>query len=142
MTTRPHAIACASAAARSFHGTTTVSAGLLTVKSGAALSAATGGSAIKLELASVGGETCIRVGDTGRGIASEHHEEVFKPFRRLEADRGTPGAGLGLALVGAIAARHHARIVLSDNAPGLMVEVTFPRTDAAPVAAGGELTAK
>jgi signal transduction histidine kinase len=37
-----------------------------------------------------------------------------------------PGNGLGLALVRAIADQHDAKLVLSDNAPGLRVTLTLP----------------
>jgi signal transduction histidine kinase len=44
----------------------------------------------------------------------------------LERARSTDGSGLGLSLVAAIAELHGARVALSDNAPGLKVEVNFP----------------
>jgi signal transduction histidine kinase len=85
------------------------------------------GTHIHLELHAVSGAARISIADDGRGIPSERYEDVFQPFRRLEADRHTTGAGLGLTLVRAVATRHHARIDLSDNAPGLKVMITFPR---------------
>jgi signal transduction histidine kinase len=71
-------------------------------------------------------QTAIIVADNGPGIPPDKRDEVFQPFRRLNADRGSPGAGLGLALVKAVTTRHHARIVLGDNQPGLRATVTFP----------------
>ena len=50
------------------------------------------------------------------------------PFFRIATDRNAPGAGLGLALVKAVATRHHAQLELSDNKPGLRVSVSFPPT--------------
>ncbi|MGH8470682.1 MAG: sensor histidine kinase, partial [Gammaproteobacteria bacterium] len=44
---------------------------------------------------------------------------------RLEASRTTSGSGLGLSLVAAVAQLHEAQLRLSDNAPGLRVEVIF-----------------
>ena len=45
------------------------------------------------------GGVCIAVEDTGPGIAREHHEAVFDPFRQLEPAAGSRhGVGLGLAL--------------------------------------------
>lgn len=41
----------------------------------------------------------IFVNDDGPGIAPEHREAVFLPFRRLSGLRETPGEGMGLALV-------------------------------------------
>jgi signal transduction histidine kinase len=42
-----------------------------------------------------------------------------------------PGNGLGLSLVSAVARLHGANIRLIDNAPGLSVQLRFPRTDSA-----------
>ncbi len=81
---------------------------------------------ISLQVRSDSAQTAIIVSDNGPGIPPEKRDEVFQPFRRLNADRGSPGAGLGLALVKAIAMRHHARIQLGDNNPGLRATVTFP----------------
>lgn len=47
-------------------------------------------------------------------------------FYRLEGSRGTPGNGLGLSLVAAVARLHGARVELFDNAPGLRVELSIP----------------
>ncbi len=42
----------------------------------------------------------VEVRDTGRGIAPEKHERLFKPFERLESSYdGIEGTGIGLALV-------------------------------------------
>jgi signal transduction histidine kinase len=51
---------------------------------------------------------------------------VFRRFYRLEASRSTPGNGLGLSLVAAIAERHQIAIALEDDQPGLRVRLTFP----------------
>ena len=47
-------------------------------------------------------------------------------FVRLDPSRGTPGAGLGLALVAAVARMHGAEVALADNAPGLRASLSFP----------------
>ena len=67
------------------------------------------------------------VSDNGPGIAPEDRTRIFERFVRLEASRSTPGHGLGLSLVRAIADAHGARIALRDNAPGLEVALIFPR---------------
>jgi signal transduction histidine kinase len=66
------------------------------------------------------------VSDNGPGIASDLHEKVFERFGRLEESRTTPGNGLGLALVAAIAELHHTKIILSDNHPGLIATFSLP----------------
>jgi signal transduction histidine kinase len=51
---------------------------------------------------------------------------VLDRFVRLEPSRSTPGHGLGLSLVDAVARRHGARLSLEDAAPGLRVVLLFP----------------
>jgi signal transduction histidine kinase len=53
-----------------------------------------------------------------------HH--VFKRFYRLERSRLTPGNGLGLGLVAAVARLHGARIEMTNNSPGLTFRLRFP----------------
>jgi len=45
---------------------------------------------------------------------------------RLDPSRGSPGAGLGLALVAAVARMHGADLILGDNAPGLRATLRLP----------------
>ena len=45
---------------------------------------------------------------------------------RLEESRNSPGTGLGLSLVAAVARMHDARLELADNAPGLKATLIFP----------------
>jgi signal transduction histidine kinase len=52
-------------------------------------------------------------------------DKVFRRFYRLTGSRSTPGNGLGLALVAAIANLHSAKIKLGDNQPGLRVLTFF-----------------
>jgi signal transduction histidine kinase len=44
---------------------------------------------------------------------------VFKCFYRLDRSRYTPGNGLGLSLVAAVARLYGGRIEMLDNSPGL-----------------------
>ena len=73
----------------------------------------------------VDGTAVISVADDGPGIPDEQHDQVFKRFYRLEQSRYTPGNGLGLSLVAAVARLHGARIELLDNSPGLVVKLWF-----------------
>jgi signal transduction histidine kinase len=66
------------------------------------------------------------VADSGPGIPERDRDRVLEPFIRLDSSRSTPGSGLGLALVAAIARLHGARVELADNKPGLMVSLVFP----------------
>jgi signal transduction histidine kinase len=65
----------------------------------------------------------ITVADTGPGIPEADRERVLERFVRLGADRSTPGNGLGLSLVSAVAKLHGARLSLADNRPGLQVHL-------------------
>lgn len=66
----------------------------------------------------------IAVADSGPGIAPEHHKEVLKRFVRLDdASRTTPGNGLGLSLVAAVARMHKLELEFENAAPGLIVRL-------------------
>ena len=67
----------------------------------------------------------VIVADTGPGIPEAERGNVFRRFYRLESSRTTPGSGLGLSLAASIAALHGVRITLSDNRPGLRVQLVF-----------------
>jgi signal transduction histidine kinase len=66
------------------------------------------------------------VADDGPGIPAEERARVLHRFVRLDVSRNTPGTGLGLALVKAVADAHGAVLSLQDNAPGLRVVLDFP----------------
>jgi signal transduction histidine kinase len=80
---------------------------------------------IAVKLAAEAGAPVLRVADNGPGIPAAEREKVFRRFYRLDASRTTPGSGLGLALVKAVADLHGATVELSDNRPGLRVVVRF-----------------
>jgi signal transduction histidine kinase len=80
---------------------------------------------ITVDLRQEAGAPVLCVADTGPGIPASEREKVFRRFYRLEASRTTPGSGLGLALVKAVADLHGASVELSDNEPGLRVKVRF-----------------
>jgi signal transduction histidine kinase len=82
---------------------------------------------IRVELAHDHAGAVVRVRDTGPGIPRDEQEKVFRRLYRLEKSRTTRGSGLGLSLVAAIAELHGAKIMLADNAPGLVTEVRFKR---------------
>ncbi len=68
----------------------------------------------------------IRIIDSGPGIPQQSRDKVFKRFFRLEESRHTPGNGLGLSLVEAVARLHNASIKLGGE-PGLDVSLAFPK---------------
>lgn len=69
----------------------------------------------------------VTVADDGPGIPADERDRVLRRFYRLEASRTTPGSGLGLALVAAVAGLHGIELELADNGPGLAVRLTFCR---------------
>jgi signal transduction histidine kinase len=73
-----------------------------------------------------GGDVELTVTDDGPGVPETERERIFDRLYRLERNRSTPGSGLGLALVAAIARLHGARITLADTRPGLQVRVALP----------------
>jgi signal transduction histidine kinase len=81
---------------------------------------------VTVEVARNDGGAVISVADDGPGIPADECQHVFKRFYRLERSRQTPGNGLGLSLVAAVARLHGARIEMADNAPGLKFRLLFP----------------
>ncbi len=69
----------------------------------------------------------IVVSDSGPGIPEADRERVFQRFVRLENERNSPGNGLGLSLVRAVARLHAAELTLGDANPGLQVTMSFVR---------------
>lgn len=67
----------------------------------------------------------IRVSDDGPGLPPRDAERVFQRFARGDAARTTPGHGLGLALVAAIATAHGGSASL-DEGMGFSVLVQLP----------------
>ena len=88
------------------------------------------GGTVLVELRRAGDGAALVVADDGPGIPAPERERVFRPFHRLDTARSSPGAGLGLPLVKAIAGLHGMEVALSDNAPGLRVTVSIPAAPA------------
>ncbi len=82
-------------------------------------------SAIRVQVLSDDRQLAVVIEDQGPGIPETDKGNVFKHFYRGDQSRSTPGHGLGLSLVRAIAELHQAKIVLEDRDPGLRVRVTF-----------------
>ena len=83
------------------------------------------GTRILIRLAQSGDTATAAVEDDGPGIPAAEHDKVFRRFYRLTRSRSTPGNGLGLALVAAIANLHAAKIELADNHPGACFRLSF-----------------
>jgi len=84
------------------------------------------GGRVTVEVMQGDGRAVVSVADDGPGIPVNERQHVFKRFYRLERSRRTPGNGLGLSLVAAVARLHRARIEMVDNGPGLNFQLLFP----------------
>lgn len=62
----------------------------------------------------------IAVADSGPGLPAEDRARAGERFFRADASRGTPGSGLGLSLVRAVAHLHGGDLSLADAEPGAM----------------------
>lgn len=84
-----------------------------------------GGAQARLEV-QPGPRPALMVTDNGPGIPDSERGRVLERFYRLDRSRNTPGTGLGLALVAAVAKLHDASLHLGDAKPGLCVTLEFP----------------
>jgi signal transduction histidine kinase len=71
---------------------------------------------VAVEVAARNGEVRLTVDDDGAGVPPTERERVFDRFTRLDEGRGRDGggAGLGLAMVRAIAERHGGSVAVED----------------------------
>lgn len=88
------------------------------------------GTTITVTMQSGGGEAHIVIRDDGWGIPKPEREKVFQRFYRRDISRSSPGHGLGLSLVAAIAEAHGGAVAIrdpSDASPlGVEFVVTLP----------------
>lgn len=84
------------------------------------------GTRITVQVSAVADAMRLAVEDTGPGIPGAERPRVLQRFYRREQSRTTPGSGLGLSLVAAVAELHGAKLRLEDAGPGLRVVIDFP----------------
>jgi len=83
------------------------------------------------------GHARLWVRDGGPGIAAADHERIFDRFARADERRRSDGAGLGLAIVRAIAEAHGGRVTLDSRLGAgatftVVIPVEPPEEDAVP----------
>lgn len=97
----------------------------------------TDGTAIEVSVARRGSHAVIAVRDHGSGLPAGADGHVFERFWRAKGGRtrGPGGAGLGLAIVSAVAHAHHGEVE-GENAPGggAVFRVTLPLAPGDPFA--------
>jgi signal transduction histidine kinase len=76
----------------------------------------------------------VVVADDGPGIPDDEKPKVAERFYRSDTSRGTPGVGLGLSLVAAVARLHGGSLEFGDNHPGLRATLVL-----APLAAAASV---
>ena len=83
------------------------------------------GARIEVRLTNGANHVMASVSDDGPGIPPEERGRIFGRFVRLERSIHTPGSGLGLSLVAAVAELHGVKLTAEDNHPGLRMTMTF-----------------
>jgi signal transduction histidine kinase len=68
----------------------------------------------------------LRVADDGPGVPVEERENIFTRFVRLDTSRSTPGHGLGLNLVAAVASAHRGFAHVVPTEVGLTIDIAIP----------------
>ena len=84
------------------------------------------GGTVQLSGARGAGTVRLSVADAGPGIPDADVPRATERFFRGESARHTPGFGLGLTLVRAVAQLHGGSIVLLPTSPGLCAVLTLP----------------
>ncbi|WP_376096514.1 ATP-binding protein [Roseomonas sp. CCTCC AB2023176] len=89
------------------------------------------GGAITLSAAVTGSRLRVTVADEGPGLSPADRARAADRFFRADSARATPGFGLGLSLVRAVAGMHDGELSLADarpgaDPPGLAATLTLP----------------
>jgi signal transduction histidine kinase len=89
------------------------------------------GGTVRLEARAEPGAVEITVADDGPGMPEADRRRAGERFFRADAARTTPGSGLGLSLVRAVASLHGGEVLLGDahpgaERPGLSVTLRLP----------------
>ena len=88
------------------------------------------GTVIRLALTTGGTQACLSVRDNGPGVPAADLHRITQRFTRVESSRKTPGYGLGLSLVDAVAKLHEGRVTVRNEGPGFSAIVELPRARA------------
>ncbi|TWD48802.1 signal transduction histidine kinase [Arthrobacter sp. AG367] len=79
----------------------------------------------------------VEISDDGPGLSESERASAATRFWRSPRHSSVPGTGLGMTIVGELAAANGARLVLAEAAPhGLAARIRFPTPSAAQLAVG------
>lgn len=93
---------------------------------------ADGGADVTVTAGRRGQTVVLGVSDRGPGVPEAERDAVLRRFHRLDRSRSRPGSGLGLPMAAAAARAHQGELALTDNQPGLRVEIILPAHEARP----------
>jgi two-component system osmolarity sensor histidine kinase EnvZ len=84
--------------------------------------------ALRVKLSGHGRRAVVEINDHGVGVPADQIQGLLRPFTRLDSARGQAnGAGLGLAIVERVIARHNAELnVRNRDGGGLLIACAFP----------------
>jgi len=85
------------------------------------------GGRIEVGIAAAADTLAVVVADDGPGMSDADRPRATQRFFRGDTSRATPGVGLGLSLVEAIARLHGGWLELADNHPGLLARMIVER---------------
>ena len=86
------------------------------------------GTFIAIAISTTDGRATVSIRDHGPGVPPDALTDIFKPFYRVERDRGrsSGGVGLGLAIASRAVELHQGQITARNANPGLLVEIELP----------------
>ena len=84
------------------------------------------GTHIAVRVSRSGESALLTVGDNGPGVPADERDNIFGRFVRLDSSRSTPGHGLGLNIVAAIAGAHRGSACVIPTPVGLTVAISLP----------------
>lgn len=67
----------------------------------------------------------LAIADTGPGIRAQDWPKALQRMGRLDRERTSPGAGLGLSLVAKVAALHGTQLLRQETSEGLTITIPF-----------------
>jgi signal transduction histidine kinase len=97
------------------------------------------GGSVKIVATMAASQPAVRVCDSGPGVAPFERSSIFKRFYRSAQTRHLPGTGLGLNMAATIARLHGFDLLVADNHPGAVFELS-PLARPAPSPSGAKQT--